>query len=52
MLTGGPLKRAVSIYGRVLERHPDGFVAQPGYVWLNMPGKVRNVGEHEFEFRW
>lgn len=35
----------------VLERHPDGFVAQPGYVWLDMPGKVRHVGEHELGFR-
>jgi hypothetical protein len=23
----------------------------PGYVWLDMPGKVRSVGEHELEFR-
>jgi hypothetical protein len=30
---------------RVLERHPDGLVAQPGYVWLEMRGKVRL-------FRW
>jgi hypothetical protein len=36
---------------RVLERHPDGVVAQPGYVWLEMPGKVRHVGAHELEFR-
>ena len=35
----------------VLERHPDGFVAQPGYVWLDMPGKVWHVGKHELEFR-
>jgi hypothetical protein len=28
-----------------------GFVAQPGYVWLDMPGKVRHLGEHELEFR-
>jgi len=35
----------------VLERHPDGFVAKRGYVWLDMPGKVRHVGEHELEFR-
>jgi hypothetical protein len=27
---------------RVLERHPDGVVAAPGYVWLAMPGKVRH----------
>jgi hypothetical protein len=32
--------------GRVLERHPDGFVAQPGYVWLDTPGKVLHVGAH------
>jgi hypothetical protein len=30
---------------RVLDRHPDGAVAQPGYVWLDMPGKMRL-------FRW
>jgi hypothetical protein len=30
---------------------PDGFVAKPGYVSLDMPGKVRHVGEHELEFR-
>ena len=36
---------------RVLERHPDGVVAAPGYVWLEMPGKVRHVGAHELEFR-
>lgn len=35
----------------VLERHPDGFVAKPRYVWLDMPGKVWHVGEHELEFR-
>jgi hypothetical protein len=36
---------------RVLERHPaDGSAAEPGYVWLGMPGKVRHVGEHELEF--
>jgi len=25
-------------------------VAVPGYVWLDMPGKVRSVGVHELEF--
>jgi hypothetical protein len=24
---------------RVLERHSDGIAAEPGYVWLDMPGK-------------
>jgi hypothetical protein len=24
--------------------------AEPGYVWLDVPGKVRHVGEHELEF--
>jgi hypothetical protein len=33
-----------------LNRHPEGEVALPGYVWLDMPGKVRSVGEHELEF--
>jgi hypothetical protein len=34
----------------VLERHPEGFVALPGYVWLDVLGKVRLVGEHELDF--
>jgi hypothetical protein len=34
----------------VLERHPEGVKGLPGYVWLDMPGKVRSVGEHELEF--
>jgi hypothetical protein len=34
----------------VLERHPEGVQGQPGNVWLDMPGKVRSVGEHELEF--
>jgi hypothetical protein len=25
----------------VLELHPDGVESLPGYVWLDMPGKVR-----------
>ena len=36
---------------QVLERHPDAVVAQPGYVWLEMPGKVRHASDHELEFR-
>jgi hypothetical protein len=32
---------------RVLERHPDGIRRPAGYVWLDMPGKVRHVAEHE-----
>jgi hypothetical protein len=35
---------------RVLERQPEGIAAEPGYVWLDTPGKVRHVGEHELEF--
>jgi hypothetical protein len=35
---------------RVLERHPEGFAGEPGYVWLDMPGKVKSVGVHELEF--
>jgi len=34
----------------VLERHPEGVEALPGYVWLDVLGKVRHVGEHELEF--
>ena len=45
------LARPPAFPDHVLERHPDGFVAQPGYVWLDMPRKVRHVGEHELEFR-
>jgi hypothetical protein len=36
---------------RVLERHPEGVQGLLGYVWLDMPGKVRSVGEHQLEFR-
>jgi hypothetical protein len=36
---------------RVLERHPRGVLAMLGYVWLDVPGKVRHVGQHELEFR-
>ena len=36
---------------RVLERHLEGIRAESGYVWLDMPGKVRHIGEHELEFR-
>jgi hypothetical protein len=35
---------------RVLEQHPDGFKGLPGYVWLDMPGKVRSVRPSELEF--
>ncbi len=36
---------------RVLERNPDEAVAQPGYVWLDIQGKVRHVGTHELDFK-
>ena len=36
---------------RVLQSHPEGVPAEPGYVWLDMPGKVRHVRELELEFR-
>jgi len=35
---------------RVLEHHPEGDQALPGYVWLDMPGKVRHVPEGALEF--
>jgi hypothetical protein len=35
---------------RVLERHPKGVAALPGYVWLDLPGKVRHVRADELEF--
>jgi hypothetical protein len=35
----------------VLDRHPEGVRGLPGHVWLDMPGKVRSVGEHELEFK-
>jgi hypothetical protein len=35
---------------RVLERHPEGEKGLPGYVWLDMPGKVRSVDPHLLEF--
>jgi hypothetical protein len=36
---------------RVLDQHPEGYQALPGYVWPDMPGKVRHVPERELEFR-
>jgi hypothetical protein len=36
---------------RVLERHREAVKAEPDHGWLDMPGKVRHVGEHELEFR-
>lgn len=37
---------------RVLERNPEAMSPDPlpGYVWLDTPGKVLHVGEHEVEF--
>ena len=35
---------------RVLDRHPEGIEALPGYVWLDMAGKLRHVAAHELEF--
>lgn len=35
---------------RVLDQLPQGMAAMPGYVWLDMPGKVRSVREQELEF--
>lgn len=35
---------------RVLESHPNGIEALPGYVWLDMPGKVRHEREDWLEF--
>lgn len=37
---------------RMLDRHPEGVQALPGYVWLNTPGKPRHVREDELEFRF
>jgi hypothetical protein len=36
---------------RVLDQHPEGSKALPGYVWLDAPGKVRHVPERDLEFR-
>jgi hypothetical protein len=35
---------------RVLERHPEGVKGLRGYVWLDMPGKVRSVDPQLLEF--
>jgi hypothetical protein len=35
---------------RVLERHPEGVLGLPGYVWLDLPGKVRSVPTWDLEF--
>jgi hypothetical protein len=34
----------------VLARHPEGVEALPGYLWLDLPGKVRYVQGRELEF--
>jgi hypothetical protein len=34
----------------VLKRHPEDVQGLPGYLWLDMPGKVRSVDAHELEF--
>jgi hypothetical protein len=36
---------------RVLERHPKGVEALPGYVWLDAAGKVLHVEAARLEFR-
>jgi hypothetical protein len=35
---------------KVLDRHPDGDEALPGYVWLDTRQKVLHASEHELEF--
>ena len=34
----------------VLEFHPEGVEALPGYVWLDTPGKVLHVEAARLEF--
>jgi len=34
----------------MLERHPEGTKALPGYVWLDISGRVQHVAEHLLEF--
>ena len=34
----------------VLNRHPEGEVALPGYVWLDAPGKAVHVQARDLEF--
>jgi hypothetical protein len=36
-------------WGRVLEKRPEGAIAEPGYVCLEMQGKVRHVPARELE---
>jgi hypothetical protein len=36
---------------QVLERHPEGVEALPGYVWLDTPGKMLHVEVSRLEFR-
>jgi hypothetical protein len=38
----------------VLERNPEAMNPDPlpGYVWLELPGKVLHVDEHLLEFTW
>jgi hypothetical protein len=35
---------------KVLDSHPEGALAEPGYVWLETPGKVLYVAARELEF--
>ena len=35
---------------RVLDQHPEGAQALPGYVWLDMSGKVRHLPSNNLEF--
>jgi hypothetical protein len=37
----------------VLERNPDAMTPEPlpGYVWLELPGKVLHAPAHQLEFR-
>jgi hypothetical protein len=38
-------------WGRVLERHREGLATLEGWCWLDVPGKLRHVPTHDFEFR-
>jgi hypothetical protein len=42
--------RLPTAWVRVLERHPEGLATLDGWVWLDVPGKLRHVPVHDLEF--
>jgi hypothetical protein len=47
---GGGTDELPTVEIHVLDRHPDGIAALPGYDWLDMTGEVRDILERALEF--